>query len=185
MKTDRFKNIGWVNFLAVGSGITITDTGLTGYAWNSNYGWINLSPSNGGVTNNCSGELGGMAWSSTLGWIDFTGAKINSSGKFTGTIGTAGTSVGRIIFDCSNCNVETDWRPSCEPTPTLAPTSTTSTSTSTSVSGGWAAAACTATKPSSAPIITSVVNNGNNNVMLNWTKAKDPVTHYLVAYGTK
>jgi len=184
------ENIGWVNFLASGSDITITDTNLTGYAWNSNYGWINLSPSTSGVTNSCSGTLGGYAWSSTLGWIDFTGASINSSGKFTGVIGTSGSTPGRITFDCTNCDVETDWRPSCSITPTPTPTSTPtsspflSSSSSTTASSGWAAPACTATKPASAPTITSAVS-GENSVTLTWSKAGNPVTKYLVAYGTK
>ena len=186
------ENIGWVNFLASGGDITITDTSLTGYAWNSNYGWINLSPSTSGVTNNCSGTLGGYAWSSTLGWIDFTGATINSSGKFTGIIGTSSSTPGRITFDCSNCDVETDWRPSCSitptPTPTTAPTPTPtsapSSSSSSTTSGGWAAPACTATKPASAPTITNTVS-GENSVTLTWSKAGNPVTKYLIAYGTK
>jgi len=185
------ENMGWVNFLATGSNITVSDSVLTGYAWNSNYGWINLSPSISGVTNTCSGVLGGYAWSGTQGWISFTGVTINSSGKFTGTAGTVSSIAGRINFDCTNCNVETDWRPSCAtPTSTPAPTSTptptpspTSTSTSTT-SSGWVAPACNATKPGSAPIITSTVN-GDNSVTLTWIKANNPVTKYLIAYGTK
>lgn len=177
------ENMGWINFLANGGNISITDSTVTGYAWNSNYGWINLSPSTSGVTNNCSGILGGNAWSETLGWIDFSGAKIDSNGKFTGTIGTSGSTVGRISFDCTNCSVNTDWKPTCTtstPTPTPTPSSSTSSSTT---STGWAAPACTATKPGSAPTITNTVN-GDNSITLTWSKAKDPFTHYLVAYGT-
>jgi len=69
------------------------------------------------------------------------------------------------------------------PTPTATPTSTSITSTSTT-STGWAAPACTATKPSSAPFITNTVNE-DNSVTLTWSKAGNPVTKYLVAYGTK
>ncbi|MDD3002902.1 MAG: fibronectin type III domain-containing protein [Candidatus Shapirobacteria bacterium] len=169
------ENMGWINFLANGGNISITDSTVTGYAWNSNYGWINLSPSTSGVTNNCSGILGGYAWSGTLGWISFSGAKIDSSGKFTGTIGTSGSTAGRISFDCANCDVKTDWRPTCGSTFISSSTSTTST--------GWAAPACTATKPGSAPTITNTVN-GDNSITLTWSKASNPFTHYLVAYGT-
>lgn len=169
------ENMGWINFLANGGDISITDTAVTGYAWNSNYGWINLSPSTGGVTNNCSGILGGNAWSETLGWIDFSGAKIDSNGKFVGTIGTSGSTTGRITFDCANCEIKTDWRPMCGTT--LISTSSTTTST------GWVAPACTAIKPGSAPIITNTLN-GDNSVTLTWTKADNPVTKYLIAYGT-
>ncbi|MDD3003073.1 MAG: fibronectin type III domain-containing protein [Candidatus Shapirobacteria bacterium] len=168
------ENMGWINFLANGGNISVTDSTVTGYAWNSNYGWINLSPSTGGVTNNCSGILGGKAWSETLGWIDFSGVKIDSNGKFVGTIGTSGSTVGRINFDCANCNVKTDWQPTC---------GSTTISSTTSASAGWAAPACSATKPGSAPIITNTVN-GSNSVTLTWSKAKDPLTKYLVAYGT-
>jgi hypothetical protein len=66
-------------------------------------------------------------------------------------------------------------------TPT--PTSTPSTSTS-SNEGGWSAPACNATKPGSAPTITSTIS-GINSVTLNWSKGNDSFTNYLVAYGTK
>ena len=64
------------------------------------------------------------------------------------------------------------------------PTSTSTTSTSTGGGGGWSAPVCSATKPGSAPTITSVVS-GDNSVTLTWSKAGNPVTNYLVAYGTK
>ncbi len=102
------ENIGWINFLASGSNVVISDTAITGYAWSPNYGWINLSPTNSGVTNTSGGVLGGRAWSSGLGWIPFTGVTINTSGKFTGMAGTAGSTAGRINFDCANCSVVTD-----------------------------------------------------------------------------
>jgi hypothetical protein len=176
------ENMGWINFLANGGNVSVSDSTITGYAWNSNYGWINLSPSTSGVTNNCFGILGGYAWSGTLGWINFAGVKIDYSGKFTGIAGTSGSTVGRINFDCVNCNVNTDWRPSCLPTPTSSPSTSTTTTTSTT-STGWAAPACSATKPGSAPIITNTVN-GDNSVTLTWSKANNPVTKYLIAYGT-
>ncbi len=113
------ENLGWINFAPRDSsnnyiGLTITDSAITGYAWSSLYGWINFSPTNSGqgVTNTTSGTLGGSAWSEQTGWIDMTGASINSSGTFTGTAGTVDTTGGRISFDCTNCNVNTTWRPS-------------------------------------------------------------------------
>lgn len=104
------ENLGWINFGCDNCNVHVTDTGLTGYAWSKQYGWINLSPDNSGVTNNCSGELGGRAWSRTLGWIDFSGVVIDNTGKFTGTAGTPGTKAGRINFSCDSCNVSTDWQ---------------------------------------------------------------------------
>ncbi|MFA6257757.1 MAG: hypothetical protein WC671_01955 [Candidatus Paceibacterota bacterium] len=103
------ENLGWINFSCDNCNVHITDTGLSGYAWSRQYGWINLSPNESGVTNNCAGELGGKAWSKSLGWIDFSGAIINAAGQFTGMAGTPGTKAGRINFSCDNCGVSTDW----------------------------------------------------------------------------
>ncbi len=127
------ENIGWINFAANGDNIHVTDSAVTGFAWSQNYGWINLNPTNGGVTNTSGGLLGGQAWSSTLGWIPFTGVTINAVGKVTGMAGTAGSTAGRINFDCSNCSVTTDWRPvSVRNSPSQSsPTATTGTTTST------------------------------------------------------
>ena len=67
------------------------------------------------------------------------------------------------------------------PTPTSSPSNS---SSSTSSSSGWSAPVCTATKPSSAPVIIKTAS-GDNSVTLTWSKAGNPVTKYLVAYGTK
>lgn len=104
------ENFGWLNFGCTNCNIQITDTGLSGYVWSKQYGWINLSPTKAGVTNNCFGQLGGKAWSSRLGWINFSGASIDFNGKFTGTAGLVSDKSGRLNFDCTNCNVQTDWR---------------------------------------------------------------------------
>ncbi|KKS93182.1 MAG: Ig-like protein domain-containing protein [Candidatus Collierbacteria bacterium GW2011_GWC2_43_12] len=44
---------------------------------------------------------------------------------------------------------------------------------------------CTEQKPSSAPLLLSAVSTGQNEVTLTWSKSSNPVTYYLVAYGTK
>lgn len=44
---------------------------------------------------------------------------------------------------------------------------------------------CVDSKPESAPKLLSASANGKNQVTLTWSKAADPVTYYLVAYGTK
>ncbi len=126
------ENIGWINFATTGGNIHVTDSAVTGFAWSQNYGWINLSPSNGRVTNTATGVLGGNAWSSTLGWIPFSGVTIDTSGKLTGMAGTAGSTAGRINFDCANCNVQTDWRPASVRTSSSTSTSTTSSSSNNS-----------------------------------------------------
>lgn len=101
---------GWVNFAPTNGGIQITDTGITGHAWNANYGWINMAPTNGGVLVAANGALSGYAWGASLGWINFSGVSINSSGKFIGQ--ASGSIIGTLTFDCTNCSVVTDYRPS-------------------------------------------------------------------------
>ena len=121
---DRYawgENMGWVNFGCDNCSVAVTDSAVTGYAWNENYGWINLSPTNGGITNNSEGNLGGDAWAEGLGWISFDDVVINSSGEFTGTAGAVNTAAGRISFDCTNCNVTTDWRPASSRTEDTTP----------------------------------------------------------------
>jgi hypothetical protein len=90
---------------------------LTGYAWSSNYGWINLSPSTAGVMNNGNGVLSGYAWGENTAWIDFSGVTIDTAGFFNGYAN--GNITGQISFNCANTSscsssdfkVRTDWRP--------------------------------------------------------------------------
>lgn len=102
--------IGWVNFSTTNGNVHVTDTTLTGNAWNELYGWIKLDPAQSGVKNTGAGVLSGSAWNEHLGWIDFSGVTINSSGVFVGQ--AAGDSVGVFNFSCDHCSVVTDWRPS-------------------------------------------------------------------------
>jgi hypothetical protein len=110
-----FSNVGgYVNFATALGNVTVNDNFLSGYAWSTNDGWINLNPSQGGVHNDGKGTLSGFAWDQTAGWINFSGVTIDTSGVFHGQA-TGGTvnGAGYILnFDCSNCNVVTDWRPS-------------------------------------------------------------------------
>ncbi len=101
--------LGWINFGSTNSSVAITDSAITGYAWSENYGWINLAPTNSGISNNTEGTLSGQAWGEKIGWVDFSGVFINSAGKFTGT--ATGDVIGTLTFDCTYCNVSTDWRP--------------------------------------------------------------------------
>jgi len=101
--------MGWLNFGTSGGNVHITDTALTGYIWSTNYGWINLNPTEAGVTNNGEGTLSGYAWGENCGWINFNGVAINSDGEFAGY--SSGVISGDISFDCASCMVKTDWRP--------------------------------------------------------------------------
>ena len=87
------ENIGWCNTEPQGDGgpgMTVTDTGLTGWIWGENIGWISLACSNTGscatkdygVTNDGAGILAGYAWAENAGWISL-------SCENTGTCGTA------------------------------------------------------------------------------------------------
>jgi hypothetical protein len=101
-------NVGWINFGTADGDVHVTSSELSGYAWDSIYGWINLNPTYSGVKNDGNGNLSGFAWSQGAGFIDFSGVSINSSGKFTGQ--AYGATYGIINFNCTHCNVSTDWR---------------------------------------------------------------------------
>jgi len=155
------ENIGWINFAASSSNVTVTDSGLTGFIWSQSYGWINLAPTTtvgAFVANDGHGNLSGYAWGQNTGWISFQGAVINNSGKFTGTIGTASTTMGRITFDCTSCDVETDWRPQSGG----GGTTTTPTGPVVSVAAGvpqWTPPASVATPTSSPSSTTATTTN--------------------------
>lgn len=57
------ESVGYFDF----SNATLSDTTLTGFAYNDNTGWLNLD----GVTNT-NGTLTGYAWSESLGFFDFS-----------------------------------------------------------------------------------------------------------------
>ncbi|MFA6608827.1 MAG: hypothetical protein WCT07_02875 [Candidatus Paceibacterota bacterium] len=122
---------GTINFLptVTGSstaGIVITDTAITGYAWGSEVGWINMQPTGSGVTvNNATGLVYGTAWSQAGGWLNFRpsnsgtlvngipiGVSINPSGEFYGYAWLSGVYGGWVLFDCSSAStcVKTDYR---------------------------------------------------------------------------
>jgi hypothetical protein len=111
---DKFawgNDAGWVNFAPADGAVTVTDSALAGYVWSSNDGWINLSPTDGGVTND-GGTLGGFAWDESRGWVSFSGVTIDAGGVFHGE--ATGADGYAIAFDCSECDVQTTWRPTVD-----------------------------------------------------------------------
>ncbi|MFA7244565.1 MAG: Ig-like domain-containing protein [Candidatus Magasanikbacteria bacterium] len=100
--------VGWINFKST----IVNDNSLTGYAWSSNKGWIKFDPTQSGVINNGQGVLSGYAWGENLGWINFSGVSIDGNGNFIGN--ASGDLVGTLTFDCTNCDVVTDWRPTTQ-----------------------------------------------------------------------
>ncbi|MFA5932019.1 MAG: carboxypeptidase-like regulatory domain-containing protein [Candidatus Paceibacterota bacterium] len=111
------ENIGWLNFGCNNCNVSVTDTDISGFAWNRQFGWIKLNPSTSGVKNNGEGVLSGYAWSSNLGWINFTGVTIDEQGYFSGYASVKSDN-SRINFSCTtidSCNaanfkVKTDWK---------------------------------------------------------------------------
>lgn len=122
-KYARFldSSLGLINFGATQGNVTVTNSGITGYAWGAYVGWINLNPTKGGVTNDGSGNLSGYAWGEQTGWINFKptngGVTIDSSGVFHGYAWSE--TKGWIVFNCgtdNSCgtlshNVQTTWTP--------------------------------------------------------------------------
>jgi hypothetical protein len=126
------ENLGWINAQPLGpggSGVEVSDSSLTGWAWSENAGWISLSCTNTscglvsfGVTNNGCGTLGGYAWSENLGWIGFApstcggdptcGVKISpTTGIFSGRAWSE--NAGWMTFSSSGPSpyrVATSWR---------------------------------------------------------------------------
>ncbi|MCI5108705.1 MAG: carboxypeptidase-like regulatory domain-containing protein [Candidatus Pacebacteria bacterium] len=118
---------GYINLATSEGNVTVTDSAVTGYAWGSTLGWINLSPSNSGVINDGSGNLSGYAWGEATGWINFApsngGVTINTgTGIFSGYAWSE--NIGWISFNCDDesvCatddyKVKTSWVPSSEGT---------------------------------------------------------------------
>jgi hypothetical protein len=118
--------LGWVNAQPNGPGgpgVQVSDSGLTGWAWSENAGWISLSCTNRscagesyGVTNDGCGTLSGFAWSENFGWINFapTGAGVfidPKTGNFSGRAWSE--NAGWITFSSAGPNpyrVATAWR---------------------------------------------------------------------------
>ncbi len=104
--------LGWINFGCANCNIHVTDAGLTGWAWSENFGWIKLDPAQSGVDNTTAGVLSGRAFGEQIGWINFSGVTITDTGVFEGSASV--DQGGTITFDCANCNVATDWRPTSD-----------------------------------------------------------------------
>ena len=141
-----------VNWHPTNSTVTVTDTGLTGYIWSANLGWINLWPatarsiaSTAGVSNTTAGILSGYAWGEDGSWVNFKpdfggnsayhGVQIDpTTGEFSGWAWVQNS--GWMLFDCSQADacVKTTWRGTTD-------TTTTTTTTTDSGNGGNGAAA--------------------------------------------
>jgi hypothetical protein len=67
--------------------------------------------------------------------------------------------------------------------PTSAPVSSFTSTNSTTEASSGTVVSCSAAKPGNAPVLISAMS-GKNGIVLTWSKAANPVTRYLIAYGT-
>lgn len=121
-------SFGSINFAPGSTGsIDIDDDRISGYAWSSYFGWVNMSCStnntcamnNFGVDVSCNSnseaELSGYAWGESLGWVSFSckngsncatndnyNVKIDNEGYFIGNAWSA--TAGWINFNKDNCS---------------------------------------------------------------------------------
>ncbi len=116
------ENVGWIRF---GSGVDVSDSAVTGYAWIPERGWLHLSPAHSGVHNDGAGNLSGQAWGEQVGWVDFAGVTIDADGFFHGY--AEGDITGQVNFNCENTatcgasdfKVRTEWRQASAPVPVV------------------------------------------------------------------
>jgi hypothetical protein len=112
--------LGTINFKTTnGTPIDVNGSGITGQAWGSHVGWIQMAGSNYGVSVNCNqstqiATLGGFAWGQNTGWINFattngTPVTIDSGGRFHGFAWSQ--NYGWIEFDKNSCS--TGLSPKC------------------------------------------------------------------------
>ncbi len=126
------ENTGWLNFYDTNvkdtdNGVTVASSGLIGYVWYENIGWIkldydgtpganNTTSTNWGVTKDGNGNLSGYGWGENVGWINFNPADsqviIDDSYNFSGY--TWSENCGWINFagtadDATAYKVKTDW----------------------------------------------------------------------------
>ena len=67
------ENVGWINLSPANYGGVVNAGGvLSGYGWSENVGWINFKPANGGVGIDAQGVFKGWAWGENIGWIHFS-----------------------------------------------------------------------------------------------------------------
>ncbi|MES3030860.1 MAG: hypothetical protein V4697_00395 [Patescibacteria group bacterium] len=124
-KDAACSSYGRVNWKPTGAtAVAITDSGLTGYIWGDEIGWVRLNPVGAGVSLDATtGVLSGYAFANTGSWINFNptdvgggtdvGVTIDSDGEFVGWAWVSGAYGGWMKFDCglaATC-VKTDWRP--------------------------------------------------------------------------
>ncbi len=135
---------------------------------------LSLSGSDSGLI------INGINQTSTIISADHTGSQGYSNvAIFTVRSTTAQTDSFTVTDTTDNVVLNSASITFAAPTPTPAPTSAPSTPTPTPTPAN----SCNSTVPQ-APVLSSAVASGVNQVVLTFADSPDPVSHYLVAYGT-
>ncbi|MEA3305050.1 MAG: hypothetical protein U9Q15_04990 [Patescibacteria group bacterium] len=114
------ENAGYISVRPLSTtGITVTDSDITGWIYGENIGWISFNGSGYSVTNDTAGQLDGYAWNEHTGFIDMKGGNhavtINGNGVIEGYAWSEG--LGYINFydgldpEVSEYTAQTAWRP--------------------------------------------------------------------------
>ena len=121
----------------------------------------------------------------TLAGTPATGLIINGGSEGAGQHTGAADANGRVNFTVSSRNISpgtvtfTATDASSQPTMTIGSVWITFTPSSIA-----ADSSCKDGTPNGAPMLTSATVTGTNQITLKWTEVGDPVSYYLVAYGT-
>ena len=104
------ENWWYMNWWDENSNVIITDSTITWYIWNDNYGWINLAPSQAWVLNDWNWVLSWNAWWENIWYIDFAWITIDTNWFFQWNTTVSNSVLGTINFDWASFRLYTDWR---------------------------------------------------------------------------
>lgn len=122
----------------------------------------------------------------TLTAVPAAGLIINGGSEGAGTHTAAADPAGKVYFTVKSRNISpstvtfTATDVSSQPAVTIGSVWVTFTPSSVALDPS-----CKDGGPTTAPILTSAISTGPNQITLTWTEVGDPVSYYLVAYGTK
>src|SRR3989338_7728119 len=75
-----------VFLLSARTPVALSQTPMAGWAWSDTIGWISLSGTGYGLTEQSNGDITGFAWSDNIGWIKFGGFPADSFPSGPGTL---------------------------------------------------------------------------------------------------
>jgi hypothetical protein len=117
-----------------------------------------------------------------------SGLSINGSGRGTTNWTAATDSNGNAVFAVNSNNPGTDTFTfsdvSDNPAVSLGSSTNNNLTVTFTVPSSTSNSSCSDAVPGSTPNLTSAASNSSNQITLTWTDAADPVSYYLIAYGT-